>query len=339
MRENEPKHSGRSAQVWWRWPLVWWGAAAGLLMGFLDALVLRSIGIVMKVGAYHVNVWVGLFFACSFGLFGGALGALQVMRRRWQEQAETIQSQATLLQRTQAAAAENEKLAAIGRLAACVAHEVRNPLGVIRTSASLLMEEFPEGDENRRAGAFICEEVERLDVFCRALLDFSRPLSVQPKAIQPTLLLEQVAHIIRDQHPNATLSLRVLSKWEGGSLLADAMLLQQVLLSLLQNSVQAVEDAGVLELRIGQEPGHCWIEVADDGPGVGSEQQEKLFEPFFTTKATGTGLGLAMATRVIEAHGGSISSVVGQGAGPDGEGACFRLTLPLTQMSPQEEAP
>ena len=109
---------------------------------------------------------------------------------------------------------------------------------------------------------------------------------------------------------------------------ADPDLLAQVLLGLLVNAAQAVGTAGRVLVRTGGEAESVWVEVADDGPGVSPQSAPQIFEPFFTTKASGTGLGLATALRIVEAHEGRLELLPGRGAGGGGAGACFRMSLP-----------
>lgn len=109
---------------------------------------------------------------------------------------------------------------------------------------------------------------------------------------------------------------------------ADADLLAQVLLGLLLNAADAVAERGRIVVRAMADDAAVTVEVADDGPGVPPADAEQVFEPFFTTKAGGTGLGLAMALRIAQAHGGTLELAPGRGAGANGAGACFRLRLP-----------
>ena len=212
------------------------------------------------------------------------------------------------LARAQAELIERERLAALGEMAASVAHEVRNPLGVIFNSLGTLKRLLqPQGDV-RLLLDIVGEEADRLNRMVGDLLDYSRPLrpSLQAVALQP-LLEEAVASAGRPGEENAVdVHLRI----EPGlpPVRADARLLRQAVLNLVTNSLQAMPHGGVLTVsaaRVMSDAGaQARIAVHDTGVGVPPEARSKVFQPFFTTKPTGTGLGLAVVKRIAEGHGG-----------------------------------
>lgn len=221
---------------------------------------------------------------------------------------------------------ENERLAGIGRLAAGVAHEVRNPLAVIRSSASLLLEGLdPEAEDAHTAGRFITEEVDRLDGFIGTLLDFSRPLAPERAVVELPPLLRRVEILGSDQAARVGFEFAV--EPVEGQVEGDEDQLAQALFTLVVNAGEATGAGGRVQLRAAVN-GEVAFEVADDGPGVSAESAARIFEPFFTTKARGTGLGLPMAARIAAAHGGALELRPRAGLGPEGRGACFRLRLP-----------
>jgi two-component system sensor histidine kinase HydH len=126
------------------------------------------------------------------------------------------------------------------------------------------------------------------------------------------------------------------SSTEGGLPLvrADPDLLSQVVFGLALNAAQALGETGNIVLRASADDDRVRVDVCDDGPGVPADLEGQIFEPFVTTKATGTGLGLPMAARIVQAHGGSLDLIPGAGAGGDGHGACFRITIPITGPHP-----
>jgi two-component system sensor histidine kinase HydH len=224
---------------------------------------------------------------------------------------------------------QNEKLAAIGRLAAGIAHEVRNPLGVIRSSAAMVQEGFAAGEDAWRACEFIREETIRLDGLTSKLLDFARP---RPLRLESVSLEKAVAHALQLAAPELErrrIGVSLEGVGEAPGLEADADLLAQLVLDLVVNAAEAAGEAGRLVLRAQAGHDDVVLEVADSGPGVALGAAEQIFEPFFTTKTRGTGLGLAMVARIVQAHGGSVEIAQGRGAGPGGAGACFRVRLPL----------
>jgi two-component system sensor histidine kinase HydH len=209
-----------------------------------------------------------------------------------------------------------------------VAHEVRNPLGVIRASASMVQEGFDESDEAHRACRFICEECDRLNALITALLTFARPAEPRFAKVAADEILDRALELVR--RPLEARRIEVVRENVLGvpDIEADPDLLAQALLDLLTNAVEAVSDGGRLAVRLRAADHGVEIDVADDGPGVPHAAAEQVFEPFFTTKPTGTGLGLAMTARIAQAHGGLVRVVPGAGAGAGGRGACFRLVLP-----------
>jgi len=308
--------------------LALWGLLFGALGGLLDTWFFLSLGIDFQVGGRDMTLFVALYLAGSFAVLMAAVGWFVDARRRSRRDASTIRRQIRALEATQEAALRNEKLAAIGRLAAGVAHEVRNPLGVIRVSASMVQESFDPGSEPHRACDFICEEIDRLNGIITALLGFARPTQPRLEPVHPEKLIDRALGVSAGELERR--SIEVLRRAEPAvpELIADPDLLVQLLLDLVTNAAEAMGEGGRLELRLEADEELVRIEVADSGPGVPPEAAETVFEPFYTTKAAGTGLGLAMTARIAQSHGGRIHVVEHAGAGPGGSGACFRVDLP-----------
>ena len=302
----------------------WIGGALGFALGVGDALLLAALGVEWSLAGRDASLLVSLWFGATCGLLGLLAGRLLRLQRASRLQAETIQRQSDELRESQRAAIQNEKLAAIGRLAAGVAHEVRNPLGIIRSSAAMVQEGFAQGDDAHRACQFICDEIDRLDGLISSLLRFARPVALETQAVAVDGVVERALSLARPAAVGVEIEREPVAA--GALLAADPDLMAQVLLDLVTNASEAGARHVVLRATPREK---CFdLEVADDGPGVPGEIAERIFEPFFTTKATGTGLGLAMAARIVQAHGGQIQVVPGRGSAPDGGGACFRLTIP-----------
>lgn len=310
-----------------RWAL--WGALAGAALGLTDTLILAWSGVEMTLGGTDGTWLVAATFAFNLTIMGGLGGALWTARERERRDALRIQAQQRALAASERTAFENEKLAAVGRLAAGIAHEVRNPLGVMRASAAMVQEQFTEQDDSHRACAFVVEEADRLNRLITALLAFARPTALKPQPSDVDALVARAVELARppfeahgvDYHGR-------LDALAGASVEVDPGLISQVLLCLLTNAAEAVGSEGLVSLQAQTDERGWSLRVADDGPGVTQDDQTKLFEPFFTTKAQGTGLGLAMAAQIARAHGGELRLVPGAGAGPEGRGACFELALP-----------
>ena len=309
-----------------RWPFI--GLVAGVAMGLFDTALFAFLGVEMRVGGHDAVVGVMGLFIVTYAVVGWIIGRLIEARARAAADARTITAQLHALSESQRALLQSEKLAAIGRLAAGVAHEVRNPLGVIRASASMLEDGRGLDDDARQACRFIREEIDRLNGLITSLLAFARP--TEPR-LSPVALGSVIDRAVRLAGPEVERRAIALVRETPPALpdvQADPDLLAQVLLGLLLNAAEAVAERGRIVVRGSADGAAVTIEVADDGPGVAAGNVEQVFEPFFTTKASGTGLGLAMALRIAHAHGGALELVPGRGAGEGGTGACFRLRLP-----------
>lgn len=306
-------------------------------MGMGDLTVFLALGLEMRLAGRSVLTEVMILFMVTYGVLGFVMGKLMEARAQAREDARTIESQLRALEASQRVALQNEKLAAIGRLAAGIAHEVRNPLGVIRASASMVREHFSPEEEAHRACEFIREEIDRLNSLITSLLTFSRPAELR---LQPVLIEQVIDRAL--QLTNEELQRRgitVVRESENTSLTvtADPDLIAQVIFGLVGNAAEAIVEQGIVILRTLSEHGQVVVEVVDTGPGVSPADAERIFEPFFTTKSSGTGLGLPMAARVVRAHGGLIEIVQGQGAGKDGVGARFRVRLPIAGPAELQE--
>lgn len=299
-------------------------------MGLGDLTVFLALGLEMRLAGRSVLTEVMILFMATYGVLGFVMGKLMEARAQARAQARTIESHLHALEASQRAALQNEKLAAIGRLAAGIAHEVRNPLGVIRASASMVREHFSPEEEAHRACEFIREEIDRLNGLITALLKFSRPAELRLQPVMIGQVIERALQLTNEELQRR--GIMVMREGEGAppSVLADPDLIAQVIFGLLINAAEAIGEQGLVILRTASEPGQVLVEVVDTGPGVLAADVERIFEPFFTTKTTGTGLGLPMAARIIQAHGGLIEVVPGQGAGDHGAGARFRIRLPIS---------
>ncbi len=212
------------------------------------------------------------------------------------------------LARAQAELIERERLAALGEMAASVAHEVRNPLGVIFNSLGSLKRLLqPQGDV-RLLLDILGEESDRLNRMVGDLLDYSRPLrpTLQPVSLQP-VLEEAIASTQRPGEENVV-EVRLKIEPNLPPVRADARLLRQAVVNLVTNSLQAMPHGGVLTVSaatvLADSGPQARIAVHDTGVGIPPDARSKVFQPFFTTKPTGTGLGLAVVKRIAEGHGG-----------------------------------
>lgn len=304
----------------WRW----WFAVAGLVAGFFDAWLLKTLGLSFSVNQHDAAWIVGAYFGVSFAALGVLIGELTERRRRDRHTAALLQSQTETIAATRARLAQSEKLAALGQLAAQIAHEVRNPLAVIRSAAQDLGEAAGGDESARLASSFITTEIDRLNSVITALLAFARPLQLSPRAVTVPQLLDRALLLAREDL--AAKRVRVQRHESEGlpAVRADGDLISQVLLGLLANATEAVSTGGEVSVQTRAVDDAVEIDVADSGPGIAPELRQRIFEPFFTTRARGIGLGLAIARQIVEAHSGRIEI----GERPGG-GACFTVRLPV----------
>ena len=310
-----------------RWDLI--GFAIGAAIGVGDVALFSAFGARMEVGGYNVASLVLALFVISYSGLGFAFGRLAMARTRARADSETIRRQLEQLELTQRELVENEKLAAIGRLAAGIAHEVRNPLGVIRASASLVQESFKTGEDSHRACQFICEETDRLDGLIASLLAFARPTTPDVQPIVVDDVLSRALRLVADELEGRKINVDYSASSPLPTIQGDPDLLSQAVHDLALNAAEALHHEGRILVRASAENSSLYVDVCDNGPGVPNEIAEQIFEPFFTTKAQGTGLGLAMVSRIVEAHGGHVELI--QDAGLGDTGACFRIKLPAVE--------
>jgi len=302
----------------------WWGAAAGIVLAVADTLTITALGVRFELNGHPAGALVTAWFGSSWTLLGFLIGYVVEGRRRDRRQAETIRAQTEAIAATRARLAESEKLAALGQLAAAVAHEVRSPLAVIRSAAQGLAESLPRDDEEaRRAYSFITAEIDRLGNVVNSLLAFTRPLRVEARPVSVHQLFDRALLLAREELDGKALRVRRDEPAALPEVRADGDLICQVLLGLLANAAAAAPSGGEVALAATAADGAVEIAVADSGPGVPAELRARIFEPFFTTRPHGTGLGLAVARHIVEAHGGRIE--VGERTGG---GARFTLRLP-----------
>jgi signal transduction histidine kinase len=225
-------------------------------------------------------------------------------------------------------AVHQSRLALLGEVAASIAHDVRTPLSVLKTSAQLLAGgELPAG-EQRELARMVAAEVDRLNGVVSHLVDLARPRPRRPALHPVAELVEGAAMVLRPWARAAAVSLEMEPAGTALCIRADHDELQQVLLNVLHNAVQAASKPGRVAVRWYADPPWVVVEVRDSGPGFSPDALARAFSPFFTTKSDGTGLGLAIAKRIVEEQGGE----VGARNVADG-GACVWLRLPLAEAA------
>jgi two-component system sensor histidine kinase HydH len=309
----------------------WWGLAGGILWAVTDTLIAVALGIRFAVNGQDATLLTGIFFGSSFALLGWLAGYALDARQRDRVAAATIQAQTEALAVTRARLAQSEKLAALGQLATAIAHEVRNPLAIMRSAAQGLLEGTgPVDAELRQASGFMIAEIDRLHSVVTSLLAFARPVQLRRRAVDVPELLARTEQLAREEVGRTAVRLTRRPVTGHPVLFGDPDLLCQVLLGLVSNAAEAVGGGGDVVLEAEPRPDAVEIVVADSGPGVAPELRAQIFEPFFTTRPKGTGLGLAVARQIVEAHEGTISV-----QDRPGGGARFVVRLPAARPVPE----
>jgi signal transduction histidine kinase len=216
-----------------------------------------------------------------------------------------------------------EHLSALGTLAGGLAHEIRNPVGIIRATAQLI--EIECGDTATETVAIIGQETERIERFIQDLLNYAGETDLHRLATDAPALLRRVANRLRPLLETRGVALHIDAAADLPSLGVDAEQVEQALMNLCINAVQALGGAGHIRLSAARTADNAIaIAVADNGPGIAAADRVRIFAPFYTTKDSGTGMGLSVVQRIVENHGGRIAV-----ASTPGQGATFTIYLPL----------
>lgn len=230
------------------------------------------------------------------------------------------------LSEAQAEVRRSERLAALGQLSAGLAHEIRNPLGVISASAELLAKNVSnENEVAREVAGFIGTEVNRTNSLVTRFLDFARPSTPHRETQSLNTVVERAVKALRDSIKDDDPSVEINVKLgEIADFGFDATLIESAVFNLLSNAREAMPEGGKLEVETDRVGDSARVRVADTGEGIAPEKREDVFNPFFTTKARGVGLGLAMVSKFVDSHGGQITL-----DSEPGRGSSFLITLPM----------
>jgi signal transduction histidine kinase len=256
-----------------------------------------------------------LFLAVAGNLVSALADVLREQYVRYRKLAEE-------LAKTEAAFRRADRLAALGQLSAGLAHELRNPLATIRSSAEMLSRNLPEGNElaSEMAG-FISTEVDRTNSLVTRFLEFARPLSLRKEPSDVTQTVDRAIQQV-EREDNTVPIVREYAQ-DAGLIPIDSEMMERVFYNLLLNAVQASTTGSPVTVRTRQTHSHAEIAVIDHGAGIPKDQTESIFNPFFTTKPNGTGLGLPIVAKIVDEHGGKLTV-----ESDVGKGTTFRVLLP-----------
>jgi len=220
----------------------------------------------------------------------------------------------------------SERLAALGRITAGVAHEVKNPLNSMRLWLENLKESLPAQTDGSAMQAVnvLDAEIDRLDMVVKRFLDFSRPMDVRLEPTQLADMLKEVLEVAGPQLERSKVQVAQLLPIDVPEVFGDRALLKQAILNLVLNAVDAMPNGGQLQLTLSRRGGMAEITVGDTGKGIPMEHRQKVFQLFFTTRPGGSGIGLASTFQIVQLHNGSIDFTT-----EVGRGTTFRIELPL----------
>jgi two-component system, NtrC family, sensor histidine kinase HydH len=272
--------------------------------------------------------------------------------QRYQDLAENLAETNRRLEEAQAEARRSERLAALGQLSAGLAHEIRNPLGVIKGSAEMLTQKLAKADPlATELAGYISTETNRLSSLVTRFLDFARPLHADLVPGEIGAVLDRALNDVAQFWKGAPVRIEKLYEADLPEVPIDEALCEQAFVNIIQNGYDAMSTAGGVirvsvkkvrrTLRHGDADG-VEVRIEDSGPGIPLELREQIFNPFVTTKKTGVGLGLSIVSKIIDGHHGSIrieSSEIPAGNSGQGPGASFVIFLPAAgESSPAKDS-
>ncbi|MEN6437724.1 MAG: ATP-binding protein [Syntrophobacter sp.] len=227
----------------------------------------------------------------------------------------------------------SERLAGLGRLAAGVAHEIRNPLSSIKGFAAILSGKFKDGDQSRIIADSMINETNRLNKVISELLDFAGTTSLRKEIRSCREMLDYSFRLVQSDTKDRGIQLECFLEPDDFEMEADPDRFAQIMLNLYLNAFQAMEGGGILRVDASLREGRVEIRVSDTGTGIPPEHLPHIFDPYFTTKPKGVGLGLANVHKLVEAHGGTIeaqSTIM--------KGTAITLRFPVNERRPGEDA-
>jgi signal transduction histidine kinase len=231
--------------------------------------------------------------------------------------------------------AERERLALVGQMAASISHNLKNPLGSMKTILQLQMENPELPEPIRGETKMVLEEIGRLSTKLNQLLQFSRPAVRGGSTIgrcEAGLVVEEVAGVLSHEAEKRGVKLQTKVSGNNAKVAASGEALHDIVSNLVVNALEATPRGGHVIVAADSNGGECVLAVEDDGPGIPVAMQEKILQPFFTTKSQGTGLGLAIVARRVAEFGGKM---ICESPVRDGRGTRFQVTLPIEEAIQQ----
>jgi len=261
----------------------------------------------------------GIAFLCMFILF-------VILRLIVARADQIIDARARERQILEDRLRRSEHLAGLGKMVASVSHEIKNPLGIIRSTAEMLQKRLgQESPANEQLSRVIVDETARLDSIVREFLDFARPREMRVQQVSVREVVDDALRFVAPELARRGIDCQLQVATDLEPVAADRELLYRAILNVILNGIQAMGEKGRLRLELGPAgsgKGGVKIVISDSGPGIPPERQEHIFKPFYTDKIRGSGLGLAIVKNIIDGHRGRIEVI-----STPGQGATFSITL------------
>lgn len=259
------------------------------------------------------------------GFLAERLAEVNPAARRAQAVAAQLAEANRNLQEAEAAVRRSERLAALGQLSAGLAHELRNPLGTIRASAEMLARQIPaDNPVAAELVGYIQSEVDRMNALVTRFLEFARPLELKPVRAELSEVIDRAIAQLERHSPPFDVAVYKNYAPDLPPFEFDPELMERVVYNLLLNAAQASPPGAAITVKTRLVEGNAEIAVIDRGEGIPPERQEVIFNPFVTTKPDGVGLGLAIVSKIVDLHGGTITV-----ESEPGKGSVFRVYLPV----------
>lgn len=254
---------------------------------------------------------------------------IAILRHGVKDLIQDVDSTRMELERSRESLLQSEKLALVGKLAAGMAHSIRNPFTSVKMRLFSLGRALELTDTQRDDLAVISDEIRHIDTIVQNFLEFSRPPKLQFQQISPSLVVDRVLQLLSHRLKSYDVEVSVVREALLPEIEADPEQLKEVLVNLIVNACEALKQRGSIEVIERRGDKTVSIEIRDNGPGIPEALREKIFQPFFTTKEDGTGLGLSIAVRIIEEHRGRLSV-----SSKEDRGTAFTIILPILEVRP-----
>ncbi|MGE5198454.1 MAG: sensor histidine kinase [Rhodospirillaceae bacterium] len=325
-----PAHAGRHAvyEYLYYLPIIaaaaWYGAPGGVLAAVVVSVAyLPLVEMTWPNNAPYVASQLGQVLA--YHMVGGSVGYLMQRQRRlagrYRSAAAALEIRNRELQASHEQLRQAERLSTLGEIAAGLAHELRNPIAAVSAAMDIVGRNARDGTPEAEFGSVARRELARVTALLDEFLSFARP---QPPHLRPAPLrplLDHVAILLQNAAQGRAVAVTV-DPAAAGDAVVDAGQITQVLLNVVLNAIQATPAGGAVTMKSHVSPEWVTLFVDDDGAGIAPEDRPRVFDPFFTTKPHGTGLGLAVAQRILSAHGGTMEL---EPRNPAGTRAVIRL--------------